>query len=327
MRKQVDAERPTIYADMNVFRYMALGELSVDNANEFLWVYSSVHLDEIARGQNFDAIDGMRALCAVELSDVLNERFESVGNIVLRPYIDPHERFQAHMNAIAGYEHSGDSMVEHLLRAFGADNFPELAMTPKELRSEVERLTSELDPAIREDFLRHANDVSSTMENVINTHLKDRRPIDETRRAMGLTSAARDAAQRSSSPIDAVWKIIEPSLGGSVTKNQFFGFEPLPVMNGVPNTQHGALAGVHTVLNLLGISPDGGLAKRRKIKNILSDGQHVGYASYCSALLSADTQFCNKARAIYQHAGCRTNILWFPYRSEGCSLRLGMEMR
>lgn len=327
MRKQVGADRPTVYADMNVFRYVALGELSVDNADEFLWVYSSVHLDEVVRGQNTDALDGMRTLRAVEFLDVLNERFESIGNIVLLPYVDPHERFQAHLGAIAGYEHSGDSMVEHLLRFFGADNFSKLALTPQELRNEVERLTSDLDPATREDFLKRANDVSITMEEVINTHLKDRHSIDETRRAMGLTSSARDEAQRSSSPIDAIWKIIEPSFGGSVTKNQFFGFEPHPAINGVPHTQHGALAGAHTVLNLLGISPDGGLAKREKIETILSDGQHAGFASYCNALLSADTRFCNKARAIYKHAGCRTNVLWFPYKSEGCSIRLGFEQQ
>ena len=56
-----------------------------------------------------------------------------------------------------------------------------------------------------------------------------------------------------------------PSVGG-IKKNQFFGFEPIPGIQGVQHTQHGGIAGAHTVLNMLGLSPDKGLSKRDKIK-------------------------------------------------------------
>jgi len=74
---------------------------------------------------------------------------------------------------------------------------------------------------------------------------------------------------------------------------------------------------------MLGISPDKGLAKRDKIKNIMSDGQHVGMASYCNALLSADQRFSNKARAIYTYLGNITNALSFEYQ-KGYVLNLGI---
>ncbi len=322
MNSQVPSNAPTVYADMNVFRYVAVGELEIENAEEFRWVYSYVHLGEVAPGGNTDALDGMGKLKAVEICDVLNERFESAGNIVLRPYVDPYVRYQQHIDAIAGYENADDLMAEHLLRSFGADNFQKLSMAPEELCNEVERLTSCLPQEAREDLLGHVQEVALKMKEVIDTHLKERRPIDKTRREMGLTSSARAETQEADSPIDAVWKIIEPSVKGAVTKDQFFGFEPHPVASGIPHTQHGALAGAHTVLNLLGVSPDRGLARRERIKNIMSDGQHVGMASYCNALLSADKRFCGKANAIYTYIGSRTNVLYFKHHPNGYVIRL-----
>lgn len=321
MRIHVESDLPTIYADMNVFRYVAYGELAIEEPERFRWVYSHVHLDEVVRGGNTDVLDGMRMINAVEIDDVLNEKFESVGDIILRGYIDPSERYQQHLEAIAGYEDQNDLMIEHLLRFFGADNFEELSLTPEILRNEINRLTSEADVEKRDELLERVEAVSADMKESINTHLKERRPIDQTRLKMGLTSGARAEAEKSDSPIDALWKIIGPSASG-IPMDQFFGFEPIPEIQGVPHTQHGALAGAHTVLNMLGLSPDKGLAKRDKIRNIMSDGQHVGMASYCNSLLSADKRFCDKANAIYTHVGSRTNALWFQYKPEGCVVRL-----
>jgi hypothetical protein len=47
-----------------------------------------------------------------------------------------------------------------------------------------------------------------------------------------------------------------------------------------------------------GLYPDHGLTKDKKMKNTLSDGEHVGMASYCNALLSADEKLCRKARSL-----------------------------
>lgn len=315
--RQLNSDRPTVYADMNVFRYIAHGELQIANAEEFLWVYSYAHLDEIVRGTSKDAFDGMRSLKTVEICDVLSESFQSVGNVLFKGYVDPAERYNTHLDAIAGYENTSDLMVEFLLRFFGADNFAELSLSPKALRSEVERITAPLQAESRNEIVQRAKDVSLEMTEMINTHLFERCPIDQTRNAFGLTSAIRAEAEASASPIDAIWDIIQPSVGAAVSKDQFFCFEPHPAAEGVPHTQHGALAGAYTVLNLLGISPDRGLAKREKLKSIISDSQHVGMASYCHALLSADRRLCGKAEAIFKHVGSATSVLCYPYNPEG----------
>lgn len=323
MNSYLITDLPTIYADMNVFRYLACGDVSICEPNRFHWVYSHIHLDEIHRNGNADALEGMKILGAMEIDDVLDERFQSVGNVVLRKYLDPYVRYDQYLDAISGFENVGDYFVEHLIRAFGADNFNELSKTPDQMNEEIDRLTAGLEVRARNEFLKKAEAISHEMRESVSTHLKDQMPIDKTRKTMEITSDKRKDIETSESPIDQIWNLISPSMKG-VTKGQFFGFEPIPGVEGVQHTQHGAISGSHIVLNMLGISPDQGLAKRVKIKNIMSDGQHVGMASYCNALLSADRRFSNKARTVYKYLGNITNALHFEFK-KGMEIRLGVE--
>lgn len=322
MNSYLVSGKPTIYADMNVYRYLACGDISIFEPERFIWIYSHVHLDEIHRNGNTDALDGMRLLRAIEVSDVLNEDFKSVGNIVLRDYVDPHARYEQHLEAISGFEDVADHMVEHLIRSFGADNFKELSQTPEQMREEIERITSIIDDERRQQINDSAFAVSNEMQASIDKHLKERMPIDKTRKAFGITSEDRKTIEKSgSAAIDKIWELISPAIPSVVSKDQFFGFEPIPGIEGVQHTQHGAISGAHIVLNMIGISPDRGLAKREKIKNILSDGQHIGMASYCNALVSADRGIINKATCIYSYLNNITNALHFEYR-KGYELNL-----
>lgn len=323
MNSYLITDIPTIYADMNVFRYVACGDISIYKPDRFHWVYSHVHLDEIHRNGNVDALKGMKMLGAVEIIDNLDKKYKSVGNIVLRKYLDPHIRYEQHLEAISGFENVNDHMVEHLIRMFGADNFSELSKTPDQMCEEIERLTAGVDEETRGQLLKKAQFVSSEMRDSINIHLKDRRPIDKTRNSIGITSEIRKDIELSQSPIDAIWDLIASSMNG-VTKDQFFGFKPIPGIEGVQRTQYGVICGAHIVLNMLGISPDQGLAKREKMMNIMSDGQHVGMASYCNAFLSADRRLCNKARAIYKYLENITNSLHFEFR-KGMVLEIGVQ--
>lgn len=322
MNSYLVSDKPIIYADMNVFRYLACGDISILEPDGFIWVYSHVHLDEIHRNGNRDALEGMALLKAVEICDVLNQDFQSEGNIIIRDYMEPYSRYEQHLEAVAGYEGVADIMVEYLIRSLGADNFKELSQTPEQMRNEIERITSIIPDERREDLVEKASEVSKEMEVTIEKHLKNRMPIDKTRSALGVTSESRKAIEKSESAINEVWDLISPSIP-NVTKNQFFGFEPIPGIEGVQHTQHGAISGAYIVLNMLGISPDKGLAKRDKIKNIMSDGQHAGMASYCNALVSADRGVINKSSCIFSYLNNITNALHFEYQ-KGYQLCLGV---
>lgn len=322
MNSYLVSDNPIIYADMNVYRYLACGDISIHQPERFIWVYSHVHLDEIHRNGNTDALEGMRLLRAVEISDVLNEKFHSVGNIVLRDYIDPFTRYDLHLDAIAGYEYVADHLVEHIIRAFGADNFKELRETPDKMLEEIERITSIVDDDRRQQIIGKASVVSCDLKDSIEKHLKERMPIDKTRQAFGITSEARKKIEQSNFAIDKVWDLISPSMH-NITKDQFFGFEKISGVECVEHTQHGAISSAHIVLNMIGISPDKGLAKREKIKNIMSDSQHIGMASYCNALVSADKAIINKAACIYSYLKNITSALHFEYK-KGYELNLGI---
>ncbi len=322
MNSYLVSDKPIIYADMNVFRYLACGDISILEPERFKWVYSHVHLDEIHRNGNQDALEGIKLLKAVEICDVLNQSFQSEGNIVIRDFIDPYLRYEQHLEAISGHEGAADYMVEHLIRSFGADNFKELSETPEKMRDEIERITSIIPSEKREELIEKVSTVSNEMKDTIEKHLKNRMPIDKTRSALGITSEDRKAIEKSKSAIDEVWDLISSSIP-NVTKNQFFGFEPIPGIEGVQHTQHGAISGAYIVLNMIGISPDKGLAKRDKIKNVMSDGQHAGMASYCNALVSADRGIINKSSCIYSYLNNITNALHFKYQ-KGFQLNLGV---
>jgi len=325
MNSRLIAEKPIIYADMNIYRYLACGDISIVEPDRFIWAYSIVHLNEVHRNGNTDALEGMKLLQAVEIRDVLNEDFQSVGNITLFSYVDPYLRYQCHLQAIAGYEDLNDHVVEHLIRFFGADNFEELSETPRHMQYDIQHMTHNIDDERRQSIAARASSVAEEMRAVIDKHLKERIPIEKTRTALGVTSEIRKTLEASDLVIDDVWELLSPQiLVSGRTKDQFFGFSPTPEMEGIQHTQYGAISSAHIVLNMLGISPDKGLAKRDKIKSILSDGQHTGMASYCNAFISADRAVINKARGIYTYLKNVTNALHFNYE-KGYELKLGIE--
>jgi hypothetical protein len=136
--------------------------------------------------------------------------------------------------------------------------------------------------------------------------MSDRMPIDQTRRAMGITSEKRRTAEAARSPIDEIWNAMSPAFP-RLAKEQVFGLKPSSTAEGMQHTQSSAICRAHMMLNLVGLSPDGGLAKREKIRNVISDGQHLGLASYCNAFLSADQACCSKAQIIYGYFGNATS--------------------
>jgi hypothetical protein len=313
MNRQEPSPLPTVYADMNVYRYVAYGELSIARPERFAWVYSHVHLGEMARTGNTDALDGIKALGAVEIAEELDQSFQPTGNVFQGGYVDPHLRYRQYLEGISGYEGSIDGVVEILLRVFGADNFAELSQTPAQMQQFVDDVTNALPQPLKAELMSKAEGVFLELKDSIDRQMSNRMPIDQTRRTMGITSEKRRTAEASRSPIDEIWNVMSPAFPG-LAKEQVFGLEPSSTTVGMQQTQSGAICRAHLMLNLVGLSPDGGLTKRDKIRNVISDGQHLGLASYCNAFLSADQACCAKAQMMYRYFGNRTNVLGFDYK-------------
>jgi len=316
------AAKPTIYADMNVFRYLANDELKIENPDEFLWVYSGAHLDEIHRGESFDTLDGMRTLQAVEITELYDNKVRPTGIVQLNDYVDPEERYQSHLEAISDVDLSEDLLLEPLLRICGADNYDAVKQNAQLLTSEVDRLTQDADAATREQLLQSSGATAADFDKLVEEHLQDVLPIDDTRKLVGINSGVREQALKSKAPLEKLWETVKDQAGG-VTMNQFFGFEEAAHTTDDIRTQHGMLTGAYMSLNIAGLAADKGLSKKKKLKNVLSDSQHLGMASYCDAFMTSDKKFALKTAIIFSHLKYNTNVLWYPYRPEGITLRLG----
>jgi hypothetical protein len=137
---------------------------------------------------------------------------------------------------------------------------------------------------------------------------------------MGYPKGATSIHDKDEDPIDAIWAHLEPKVKG-LTKDQFFGFESLPI-EGIERSRLGEVAGCHLILNMVGFHPDKGLPNREKIKNILSDGQHLGYGSICGGFLTSDYRLYRKTQAIYKYKNYPSQAIYVPYKEDGMSISL-----
>ncbi len=292
-----------IYVDQNILRYIARGEIGLTVPETGMaFAFSRVHLDEIKRGDSTEALDGIKRLKAREIEDVLDAGFEPTGDVWLRSYADPVDRLNEHLNASERYEGYDEITAEQMIRLFGADNLDNLQETPQQLQRYIERVSEVVPEPARSLLIKQANEVADQMARSIREYQSIRTPIDQTRNAFGMKSHERLRVENSDDPIEEAWKIISANLGNAQTKDQFFGKKPHDFMSTMPPmTQSARVAGTHSVLNITGLFPDKGLTKRDKASNIMSDGQHIGMASYCSVFITADERCSRKASAIYKY--------------------------
>lgn len=315
-------ERKTIYADMNIYRYIACGDISITNPDQFIWVYSYAHLDEIRRNGNKDALEGMKILRAIEMCNVMDENFQLTSDVILQEYVDPFNRYEKHLEAMSGYESTGDYMYEPILRIFGADNLKELMEAPDQMYKEVVHLTNGMERIERENIPKGAKAVREEWKDFIETNQKDHKSIDESRNKIGLSSSERKRIEEADSPITEILKLIPPPIDNN--RDPLLTLELLLGGEVEQHTQFGIIIKLHMSLNYFGIHSDKRSARREKIENVLSDGQHVGMASYCRSLISADKALCGKATCIYKYIQNTTGVAHFEYKK---GVRLTLKSR
>jgi hypothetical protein len=163
-------------------------------------------------------------------------------------------------------------------------------------------------------MVQKAQNTAKDLEEFIEKDLSKQRPLSETREAFGFPKGATSNHSNDESPIDSIWEHMKEKVG-NVTKDQFFGFEPVPGVE-IEQSRIGSVGGCHLILNMVGFHPDKGLPKREKIKNIMSDGQHVGHASLCDGFLTSDHRLYKKAKAIFEYRGFVTKAMHAQYDPE-----------
>lgn len=309
----------TIYADSNIYRYVATGELEVTTIGSFRFAYSSVHFDEMIRSGNTEMLRGIEALKAVPL--VTNENgeyeFDDIG--VCLEYENPYEKFDKYKSNAVTSNDAEATIHELLLRFLGADNYEELKKVPSSI-IEVALDATDNGSVDTGGLVNRAEETAQDLEKLIENELSTQKPLSETRKAFGFPKGTTSAHGNDQSPIDGIWENMKDKVGGA-SKDQFFGFEAVPGVE-IEQSRIGSVSRCHLILNMVGFHPDKGLPKRDKIKNIISDGQHVGYASLCGEFLTSDFRLHKKAKAIFEYSNYSTRSTHVPYDSKGMSIRL-----
>ena len=309
----------TIYADSNIYRYVATGELAITTVGPIRFAYSSVHFDEIIRSGNTEMLHGMEALKAVGV--VTNESGEyNVDDIgVCLEYVDPFEKFEKYKNDVEPNQDAENSLNEMLLAFLGADNYEELRNIPQSIIDIALDATDHVrsDP---ESLVDRALTTAKDLEGFIEKDLSKPRPLSETRKAFGLPKGATSIYGSDKNPINGIWEHLKDKVAG-ISKDQFFGFEAIPGVES-EQTRIGSVSACHLILNMVGLHPDKGLPNREKIANIVSDGQHTGFASLCGGLITSDCRLYRKAQAIYEYRKYSTQSMHIPYVSTGMSTTL-----
>lgn len=307
----------TIYADSNIYRYMATGELDITTVGSIRFAYSNVHFDEMLRSGNTDMLRGMEALRAVPITSNENGEYDVDSIGVCFEYEDPYEKFEKykkdneHLN-----DGAEDTLYEMLLRFLGADNYKELKNVPDSI-IDIALDAADNDFIDANELVEKAQKTAKELEGAIENNLSKQIPLSETRKAFGFPKGVTTSHGNEKNPIDGIWELMKEKVG-SITKDQFFGFEPIPGID-MEQSRIGSVAGCHLVLNMVGYHPDKGLPKREKIKNIMSDGQHIGHASLCGGLLTSDHRLHKKAGAIFEYRGFSAEAMYVPYNSEKMS--------
>jgi len=310
----------TIYADSNIYRYVASGELEITTIGSIRFAYSSVHFDEMIRSGNTEMLRGIEALKAVPLVTNENGEYDIDDIGVCLEYEDPYENFKKYKTDNESVDDAAISSIHELLINFlGADNYEELRNIPSSIVDMVLDATED-EYVEAGDLVHRALEKAKDFGDFIEKDLSKKRPLSETRKEFGFPKGATSMHGNDKNPIDGIWEHMKDKAG-CVSKDQFFGFESSPGVE-VEQSRIESVSVCHLILNMVGFHPDKGLPKRDKIKNIMADGQHVGYASLCGGFLTSDYRLYKKAKAIFKYRGFHTTPMHVPYVAEKMSATL-----
>lgn len=306
----------TIYADTNIYRYLASGELVITTVGDVCFVYSHVHFNEVMRGTNTDALDGMEFLGACRMDSNENGAYNHARTDVVFEYEKPqacYAQYQAGCNRV---DSSGeDGLYEFLIRLMGAENLEELHRIPETILRIAEEATEH---NADQELIKRAEIAAEEFRQHLQGNLSQTHPLSKTREEMGFPKGATSTASSALNPIEAIWEHMKDKCQG-ITRDQFFGFDAIPgITENYP--QSTSVSACHLILNMIGFNPDKGLVKRDKIQNIISDGQHLGLASLCDSFITTDMRLYKKAEAIFKYRNIPTELNYLPYSPNKMSM-------
>jgi hypothetical protein len=303
-----------IYIDQNVIGDASDGNFTLPVSSDFDWVYSIEHFNEIKRGGDKRFLTVLSELKARKLELVLDDNFRITGDAKINQFEDPHHLYEKYIQTVDEVPVDENLFIQPLARMLGADNYDTLTSLPDNLERELTVLLGTAGLLDTESSARIKDTVDAS-RTLVSEYLKDRVPLELARKGLGTHNGRAGNIAERENPLEDLWGLIRDRVG-TLTADQFFGFDPIEKQGYENVPLYLGIVGCYTVLNFVGLRPDEGLSKVKRIPAVMSDGAHVANAAYCHALISGDRRLCSKARAIYKYKSIGTTVLHLAPKNE-----------
>jgi hypothetical protein len=324
--------RATVYLDQNVLT-MALKERDPDFfrrlVHGFQVVYSDDTLREIKRSGHPEKF--LQVLCdlnAMHFKYELEPSFNPTGRVLLCS-LSPHQAYDHYLTIEPVYDALLAAAHQSTLKMYGGRKDSSFEDISDEQVDAFQRLIDHLS-AQRNELVDSHPEVADGMAKQIDS-LQEQynaalllsaqemaKHVDEANEVSGISRyrEAVGAGPKQLNNIEApnviqkIWAMyqdLEGYKGMGFSIDDFLGISVNPIY-GRAMHQHEQVTGIYNVLNVIGYKPDSRLDRENRHVAAISDAAHAAIASHAQLLLSADTAFVAKARAIYEYLQIPTDV-------------------
>jgi len=298
--------KPLVYLDQNIIGLQLSGGLRLEKRDDLVWVYSTEHLSEISRSSNADQyLAALEHIGAKFLRLVLAVDWKITGTAELVEG-SPEQHYSDYMRT--KIEVPVDETLFDPLVAWvnGGGDEDLLKQFPEKLTAQISTL---IDTSAYDGLREQVSSLDPLLGRAVQQMIQNGSSITETRKALGVAKG-RIGGIDGEDPIAEIWNIIGPSCG-SLTRDQFFGFDPAEKQGYEAWPLYLGIVGCCGVLDILGFQSEKKCRRIEKIPNVRSDSSHIAMGAFCSMLLTEDKRLAKRAYAIYRHKNISTRVLLF----------------
>jgi len=301
--------RILIYLDQNIISSILKEEISLKpSTEELVWVYSTEHFNEINRSGTPDKyLNIINEINAKYLRINVDDKFRILESANLNSENSAFDLYSVYIQN-KQETNSNETVMDPLIAWINGggsqdllENLPEdFSQNLYELTSGIKDFGIDISPVI--------DSAKSDISKAVNIVKEQDHDISITREKIGVGKGA-IGNLKGPRILETIWEKISPNVPG-VTMDQFFGFEPHPLLKG--NYEKWPLflsiAGCCGVLDILGYQAEKKIRKIDQLPNVRSDSGHIGMATFCDLLLSNDKRLRNRANAIYEYKKLHTRV-------------------
>jgi hypothetical protein len=299
-----------IYIDHNIIQYDYDDVIRLRNIDDYCYVYSDEHFNELSRKEDDRYFSVLRRIKARKIKINLDDKFRIQNEATIMDYVDPRTLYEEYLELIGTSKRLSELFKN--IQPFCMGNKD--AIDPMQLQEEFTSQTKGLiasNEVLPHEIVSKYGELIDTIGVGLHKTLTEAKskilPIEKMRKK--ITSAnlseLRDGEEK---VVDRIWELVKDKFPG-LTKDQLFGKESNTIINPNNNSLFIKIVQCHSILNTLGYYPDKGLTRINKVNGINSDGSHIAYSIFCSALMSADDRLCKKAKAIFEYFDLNTSVL------------------